>query len=153
MKKNLFKKSLALVMAVALLSTFVPFSAGAATEVDYTIVSPYAAVNWNTWDQYKTNMHTHSTISDGAEDFSAMVERHYELGYDILGMTDHGTVDRGWTKLNSNPFVTFAMNIDTFGSNSNRSQKNALRKSATALAGTAEDFYAFPLALNTMRPH
>lgn len=118
MKKNLFKKSLALVMAVALLSTFVPFSAGAATEVDYTIVSPYAAVNWNTWDQYKTNMHTHSTISDGAEDFSAMVERHYELGYDILGMTDHGTVDRGWTKLNSNPFVTFAMNIDTFGSNS-----------------------------------
>ncbi|NLX93302.1 MAG: hypothetical protein GXZ02_05495, partial [Clostridiales bacterium] len=64
MKKNLFKRSLAMMMVVALLSSFIPFSAGAATEVDYTIVSPYANVNWNTWDQYKANLHPHSTVSD-----------------------------------------------------------------------------------------
>ena len=118
MKKSLFTKSWAVLLAGMLLLGVVPFSAGAAAEVDYTIVSTYADVNWSTWEQYKTNLHTHSTISDGGEDFSAMVERHYELGYDVLGMTDHATVDRGWTKLNANPFITFAMNIDTLGSNS-----------------------------------
>lgn len=116
MKKNLFKKSLAVVMTIALLATFAPFSAGAATEVDYTIVSPYANVNWNTWDQYKANLHTHSTVSDGREILATMVEEHYALGYDILGMTDHGTVDKSWTNLNIKPALNFVMNIKTFGS-------------------------------------
>lgn len=116
MKKNLFKRSLAMMMVVALLSSFIPFSAGAATEVDYTIVSPYANVNWNTWDQYKANLHTHSTVSDGRENLATVVEEHYALGYDILSMTDHGTVDKSWTNLNIKPALNFVMNIKTFGS-------------------------------------
>ena len=117
MKSNVFKKLTAVVLVTVMLISFVPFSALAA-DIDYTIVSPYAAVNWSTTGQYKSNLHTHSTISDGGEDFSAMVERHYELGYDILGMTDHATVDRSWVKLNVNPAITYVMNIDTGGSNS-----------------------------------
>lgn len=102
-------------MTVTMLLAVVPFSAGAAAQVDYTIVSPYANVNWSTWGQYKANLHTHSIVSDGRDDFNAMVEKHYELGYDILAMTDHATVDRGWTDLNINPFITFAMNIGSDG--------------------------------------
>ncbi|HZK39589.1 MAG TPA: hypothetical protein VFD23_05505 [Clostridia bacterium] len=118
MKKNLIKKTLAVVMTVALLTTFVPLIGGAATEVDYTVVNPYADVNWNTWGQYKANLHTHSTVSDGKDDLGVMVEKHYELGYDILAMTDHGTIDRSWTDVNIIPGLNLFMNLDTFGAKS-----------------------------------
>ena len=107
--------ALALVMLVSLLPMASGASASTAAEVDYTIISPYAKVNWSTWKQYKANFHTHSIVSDGRADFNEMIERHYELGYDFLAMTDHGTVDRGWVVVNTNPFITFAMNIDTGG--------------------------------------
>lgn len=111
------KKLIAIGLSSMMLVSVAPVSAFAKTDdIDYNIVSPYANVDWNTYGQYKANLHTHSIISDGGEDFSTMIERHYELGYDILAMTDHGTVDRSWTKLNINPLITFAMNIDTFGS-------------------------------------
>ncbi len=113
--KITWRKSMAVFMALLIAAAVLPFSAGAAGGVDYTIVSPYAAVNWDTYGQYKSNLHTHSIVSDGRDDFNAMIERHYELGYDILAMTDHATVDRSWTEINTNPFITFAMNIDTFG--------------------------------------
>lgn len=113
MNKSYFKKSLSILLSAALLLLLVPFAASAA-ETGYTIVNPYAAVNWSTTGQYKANLHTHSNVSDGS-DFTAMVERHYELGYDILAMTDHATVDRSWTQLNVNSWITFAMNIGTFG--------------------------------------
>jgi len=71
-------------------------------------------VDWRTTGQYKANLHTHTNVSDGS-DFTAMAEEHYELGYDVLAITDHATVDRGWTRLNVNPWITFAMNIGTFG--------------------------------------
>lgn len=118
MRKHVFKKLLAVMMTVALLTTFVPLTGGAATEVDYTVVNPYADVNWNTWDQYKANLHTHSTVSDGRDDLCEMVEKHYELGYDILAMTDHGTTDRSWTEPNIVPGLNFVMNIETFGAKS-----------------------------------
>ncbi len=117
MKFIVFKKLTAVILTALMLISFVPFFASAAG-TDYTIVNPYANVNWSTTGQYKANLHTHSTVSDGSEDFSAMVERHYALGYDILAMTDHGTVDKSWTNLNIHPLLTFAMNIDTLGSNS-----------------------------------
>jgi hypothetical protein len=111
--KNWTAFALALVMLVSLLPMASGASASTAAEVDYTIISPYAKVNWSTWKQYKANFHTHSIVSDGRADFNEMIERHYELGYDFLAMTDHGTVDRGWVVVNTNPFITFAMNIDT----------------------------------------
>lgn len=118
MKQVFYPCRKAAALALSLVMLFSLATVAVAADIDYTIVNPYEAVDWGTWGQYKANLHTHSTVSDGREDFAAMVERHYELGYDILAMTDHATVDRSWTELNVNPFITFAMNIDTFGANS-----------------------------------
>ena len=71
-------------------------------------------MDWRTTGQYKANLHTHTNVSDGS-DFTAMAEEHYELGYDVLAITDHATVDRSWTQLNANPWITFVMNADTLG--------------------------------------
>ena len=62
----------------------------------YKITNPYQTVDWNTWGHYKANLHTHSFVSDGEVGLDEMVEAHYAQGYDILAMTDHGCVNRGW---------------------------------------------------------
>ncbi|HZJ77767.1 MAG TPA: hypothetical protein VFD52_03075 [Clostridia bacterium] len=60
------------------------------------IISPYKSVDWDTWGIYKGSLHTHSSASDSKVDFKDMIEGHYEQGYDVLAMTDHGVVNRGW---------------------------------------------------------
>jgi hypothetical protein len=60
-------------------------------------------------------MHAHSYASDGDTDFDAMIEKHYELNYDVLAMTDHGTVDRGWTTPNVVPGLFWALGVFTQG--------------------------------------
>ena len=92
-------RALAAAAAAVLLAAC--FGIGASAEAGITITDPYAGVDLGACGPYRGNLHTHSTLSDGSTNFSDMVERHYELGYDFLAMTDHGTVDRGWTKLNS----------------------------------------------------
>lgn len=62
----------------------------------FTIHSPYAEVDWDTWHSYKGNLHTHSTASDAGVDFADMIEAHYAREYDILAMTDHGVINHGW---------------------------------------------------------
>jgi len=64
----------------------------------YTIVNPYASVDWDTWGVYKANLHTHSTNSDAEIPMADMVEAYYAKGYDILAMTDHGVIGYGWNK-------------------------------------------------------
>ncbi len=90
------------IIAFVVLALLLPLSASAAaTDVtgtkDYTITNPYASVNWDTWGHYKANLHAHSTVSDGDVDFVDMIEAHYALGFDVLAMTDHVLVNRGWT--------------------------------------------------------
>ena len=51
-------------------------------------------------DVYKRQLHNHSIVSDGDNDFKYVIETYYSMGYDILAITDHGTVDRGWTEPN-----------------------------------------------------
>lgn len=114
MKRSFLKKNLSAVLCAAVLLFAAPLAASA-SDSGYTVINPYAAVDWSTTGQFKANLHTHSNVSDGS-DFTAMVERHYELGYDILAMTDHATVDRGWTRLNVNPLITFVLNIRDPGS-------------------------------------
>lgn len=99
MKKRTFRRIACAATAVMVLMLFA-FSASASTDitgaVDYVITNPYATVDWDTWGRYKANLHTHSTVSDGGATFTEMIEAHYAAGYDILGMTDHGCVNRGW---------------------------------------------------------
>lgn len=97
MHAKILCRLVALTLSVALLSCFGILPAGAVSEEKhYQIENPYAAVDWSTWKQYKANLHTHSIASDGEVDFNDMIETHYQLGYDILAMTDHAVVDRGW---------------------------------------------------------
>jgi len=109
-----FRRSLAMALAAVLLLACFGLGVSAA-DAGFTITNPYAGVDWGAYSPYRGNLHTHSTLSDGGTNFSDMVERHYELGYDFLAMTDHGTVDRSWTRLNSAWLIQTALNLGKGG--------------------------------------
>jgi len=68
------------------------------TGKDFIITNPYASVNWNTWKAYKTQLHCHTNASDGYLTIKQFVQLNYDLGYDIVALTDHGTLNLGWNK-------------------------------------------------------
>ena len=68
-------------------------------KIIYTIINPYANVNWSSNGQYKANFHAHSTNSDGANTTAQMVEDHYTKGFDILAMTDHDVLTRNYANV------------------------------------------------------
>lgn len=88
-----FKKLLALTLCISLLLSAGLFGVGAAPRAaaahDYTIISPYKDVNWDTWKALKAALHTHTIASDGEPNIDESVEMHYDLGFDILAITDH----------------------------------------------------------------
>lgn len=95
------KKILAVLLAAAMLFSFTPcvFAQDAEdARIDYTISNPYAGVDFGTYHQYKTDLHSHTLFSDGGNTLPEMVERHYELGFDIMAITDHGSVSYGYTE-------------------------------------------------------
>ena len=95
MSKKLIAISLVASLVMAL---FLPIGAFAG-QVSYDITSPYETVDWDTWNQYQAQLHTHTLYSDGTVDVKDVVERYYELGYDILAVTDHGVVNKGWNRV------------------------------------------------------
>lgn len=104
---------LSLILCAALLLPL-GIGVGAAEDVmgskTYTITNPYETVNWNTWGHYKANLHTHSTVSDGKDAIVDVIEAYYAGGYDILAMTDHGVVNRGWNVMPTPvPILSFNM--------------------------------------------
>ena len=105
----MMKKILSVLLAVSVLLTLVPFTFASADDIDYTINSPYANVDFLTVNQYKADLHSHTTFSDGSNPLPDMVERHYELGFDILAISDHGTVSYGYTTQTHNePMMLFS---------------------------------------------
>jgi len=100
------KKTVSVFLCFCLLLTAALPAVRAAGETDYTIVDPYEGVDWENWEQYKANLHTHSTFSDGEFTLPDMVEKYYDMGYDILAMTDHGVINYGWN-LPHNTFPPF----------------------------------------------
>ena len=96
MKKH--RKALSIFLVLALCFSFcVP--AFATTTV--TISNPYENIDWSTVNTYKAALHSHTNASDGDMTLAQSLERHAEAGFDIVSITDHGTVDRGWTSDNS----------------------------------------------------
>ncbi len=93
----MFKKALAVFMAAAMFLTFAPLSFAEGSDVDYKITSPYANINFETVNQYKADLHSHTAYSDGHNSLPEMAERHYELGFDIYAISDHSTVSYGYT--------------------------------------------------------
>ena len=54
--------------------------------------NPYAAIDWATVNQYKSNFHTHTTQSNDASDgftTAYVVDKYHTAGYKILSLTDH----------------------------------------------------------------
>jgi len=59
-------------------------------EGDIIIINnPYKDVDWEKTNQYKANLHTHTTESDGEFTVEETITKYYEAGYDILSITDH----------------------------------------------------------------
>lgn len=107
-----FKKTIALfcvlVFCIGVLSSF---AAAADTGVDYTITNPYQNVNWLTWHQYKADLHSHTTASDGSNTLKEQIEEHYKYGFDIYAVTDHGADSYSWTEQNPIPALKVALKI------------------------------------------
>lgn len=92
------KKALAVICVVAMLAgvlSTVGYAADA--DRDYTIVNPYADVDWS-WNQYKSDLHTHTTASDGSDSLKDMLEINYKYGFDVYAVSDHGLNSYSWTE-------------------------------------------------------
>lgn len=92
------KKILSVILTAALLISSVSIAAFAADNTDYIITNPYENVDWDTWEAYKTQLHCHTTASDGYLKIGEAIQRYYDLDYDIVAITDHGTINKGWNK-------------------------------------------------------
>ena len=95
MKK--ISKFIAVILALSMLLTAAPV-AFAGSDINYKIENPYKTIDFATVNQYKADLHSHTTFSDGHDSLPAMTERHYELGFDIYARTDHSTVSYGYMK-------------------------------------------------------
>ena len=103
MKKKTAKRlgvcvSATLVVSMLLSLALPGAAADGAGEKNFVITNPYEGVNWETWGSYKTQLHCHTNASDGYLTIHEFVQKHYDLNYDIVALTDHGTLNRGWNK-------------------------------------------------------
>lgn len=64
----------------------------------FEILNPYSQVDWKNHNQYKANLHTHTTRSDGSLSPQSVVDNYSALGYDILAITDHNEMTYPWTE-------------------------------------------------------
>jgi len=65
------------------------------------IQNPYSQVDWQNHKQYKANLHTHTTRSDGSASPQSIVDNYYRLGYSILAITDHNEMTYPWVEFAS----------------------------------------------------
>ncbi|MBQ6119438.1 MAG: hypothetical protein IJK98_09415, partial [Clostridia bacterium] len=97
---------IALILTAAML--FGMSAAAFAVEVDYVITNPYETVDWDAWNHYRAQLHAHTLYSDGEMNITDVVEEYYARNYDILAITDHGVVNKGWNvKPQMIPVVSF----------------------------------------------
>ncbi len=94
MKKS--TKFLSVILAAVMLTAPLTLGASAAVKPYYDIKNPYASVDFSKWQPYKAQLHCHTTASDGYLTVDEVVQKHYNYDYDILAITDHGTLNRGW---------------------------------------------------------
>lgn len=97
----MLKKITAVFLAFLMAFSFAGVASGAdeadtAAKKNYIIDDPYEDVDWDTWQAYKTQLHAHTTASDGFLTIHEFVQKHYDHNYDIVALTDHGTLNRGW---------------------------------------------------------
>jgi len=93
------KKTLSVVLCLALLFAMLPVAAQAQEGTPFIIGNPYESVDWDTWQQFKAQLHVHTDASDGVLPKDEVIEIHYALDYDILAITDHMTTGVRWDEI------------------------------------------------------
>lgn len=100
--KSALKKIIAVSMCTVLLFsiTSIAFAADDITgQFNFTITSPYDTVDWDSWKQYKASLHSHTDASDADQSIADSVKKHYDLGYQILAISDHAVLGERWDKI------------------------------------------------------
>ena len=65
--------------------------------------NPYADVDWETFGQHKSNLHTHTTNSDGRHSPAEVIDDYYDADYEVLAITDHNHVTWSWPDYGRDP--------------------------------------------------
>ena len=55
----------------------------------FDVRNPYRYVQWDTWNQYKAGLHTHTWNSDGWNSTESTMEAFYQKGFNVVAITDH----------------------------------------------------------------
>ncbi len=95
MKRFLKILSVTLAFIMTILPTF-SFAANSVEGKNYVMDSCYENVDWDNWKAYKVQLHCHTNASDGFLTVKEVVQKSYDLGYDAVAITDHGTINKGW---------------------------------------------------------
>ena len=99
--KQKMKRIVSLLLCLFIVSVSLVPAASAQTQTEsqtkkFIITNPYEQVDWDSWGTYKAQLHCHTNASDGYLTIHEFVQKHYDLDYDIVALTDHGTINRGW---------------------------------------------------------
>lgn len=95
------KKIIAVLLSLVMIFSFSSLAFAEENSVSYKITNPYEGVTSLLGDEenhYKTNLHTHSTISDASVTLPEMVQEYYNQNFDILAITDHGVYGKEWNQ-------------------------------------------------------
>ena len=92
----MFKKILSVFLCVLKLDPVFAMNGYAEKSKEYVIDNPYENIKWDEWKAYKAQLHCHTNASDGFLRIHDFVQAHYDLNYDIVALTDHGTLNKGW---------------------------------------------------------
>lgn len=103
------KKAISLFLAAVMLT--LTCAVAYAADNGFTITNPYANVDFATVGTYKTALHAHTNASDGDPTLKASLERHVQTGYDVIAITDHGTVNYTWEYENPNKLIHGALSL------------------------------------------
>ncbi len=91
------KKIIALSLTVIIIfSSFSVLSSAKDNYKKFNIDNPYKDVDFEEWKAYKTQLHCHTTASDGYLKVADALEYYYNMDYDAIAFTDHGTNNQGW---------------------------------------------------------
>lgn len=111
------KKFLSVLLSLVMILSVGVCALAADAEIDYNITDTYEDVDWDTYNVYKADLHSHTNASDGDNTLAEMIERHYELGFDIHAISDHGVTSYSWTETNYHPTVKLFMMVKEGKSN------------------------------------
>ncbi len=105
------KKALSVFLGIIMILSLCVTGFAAGDNGSYEITNPYENVDWETVNTYKTALHTHTNASDGSPTLRESLERHAETGFDIVAITDHGTVNYSWERENISTLIHGALSL------------------------------------------